>query len=638
MASSKLSRSLLTLKKRIKMKRNRFFLLSIFLLAFAACSDDSSTGNSGNEEVPEESTVNGISFTLDQIVATRVVDDVFDVGDLIGVQAYDSSGELFEYNDSYSYDTETSSFVSSTPISYEESSKSLSYVATYPALSETAQSWRAYADQTSDIKYELSDLLAAYVSSTTSLTPSLTFYHAMSRVKINLTVTKDGVAYDYSDVKFYASLSQGVDLENLTFAAVEGVAASEITPKQTGDDSYMAVIASQTLPTTDFASILFDGKTVQMELDGIDELTFEAGVSYTYNWSVVQYEGLIEQSLVLVETEIEDWTPGNDLEQDIENAITMDRTYDNTFVALSDGTISIGITRNTDDAKLATIDWSTNDTSIATVDANGTVTLLDFGEVTISADCLGFTDQISFVVPGGFFRELFNTSKTISTVASTARPVSGSYIFGVNSNSKVWDSENETLKITCSSNSTTSKSASVDGVSHTLTMYERADMWCYDVNSITFNPYTYPYLAYHIDDNVAINNVIYQEFTLNYSSFSNSATNAKPVLDSGDGYDNAYGCEVRFFNDNSMMLIFDMSQIITLNDEYPLGSGITDYLTIGTADMNYFMYGYSTATTVGTETYPAMGASTVWNIYSVQTFASLNDIDAYASSLGLSNR
>ncbi len=619
------------------MKKNKFFVLGIFLLLFGACSEESSTTDPDNEnQEPEvEVVTNGVSFVLDQIVS-RVVDDQFEVGNLIGVQAYNSDGELYEYSENYSYDSELSSFISSSPIVLEEEIGSLAYVATYPALKPTSTTWSAYTNQSNVNIYEMGDLLAAYTSATQSLTPSLTFYHAMSRVIVNITVIKDGESYPYSDMKFYASLSQELDLANLTFAAVEGVAASTITPYEVADDSYMAVVASQSVATADFASITFDGKTIQMSIDGTEELTFEAGVSYTYEWSVVEYEGLIEQTLVLVDTEVEDWTSGSELEQDIEMPITLDRTYDKATIALCEGSISIGITRNTDDAKLSTVTWSSSDESVATVNSNGNVTLVGFGEVIISAKCLGVEDQITLYIPGGYWRELYDTEKSISTVGSGDRPVADSYIFGVNSNAKVWDSSNECLKVTCSSNGSTTKTAEVDGVSHSFTMYERADMWCYNVDAVTFNPYTFPYLVYHIDNNVAINNVVYQEFTLNYSSLSNEASNAKPVLNSGDGYTNSYNCEVRYFSDDSMMIIFDMSQIITLTEE--LGTGYTDYLTIGTADMNYFMYGYSENTPVGTETYQAMGSSTVWNLYSVQTFASLSDIDVYAGSLGLTNK
>ncbi len=607
------------------------------MLAFAAsCDGGDPAVDPGNNGGDPEPVVNGVSFVLDKIVSTRVVDDLFDVGDLIGVQAYDAAGELYEYNDTYYYNSEEKNFTSSDPIAAEESNTSLSYVATYPALDENTKVWKAYADQSSDIKYELSDLLAAYVPATSSLAPSLTFYHAMSRVKINITVTKDGKPYDYSSVKFNASLSQGLDLDSQEFAAVEGVAPSEITPRQAGDDSYIAVVASQSVATSDFASLLFDDEIIAMELEDIDELVFEAGVSYTYDWSIVEYEGLLEQTLVLVDTDIDNWGPGGDIDQDIEAAITMDRKYDGQHIALSEEMISVGITRNTDDSKLATVTWSSSDENVATVDENGAVSLHNFGEVTISAECLGFVDQISFDVPGGLFREMYNTEKKIYNITSAERPKLDSYIYGINANTKVWDSENECLKVTCSANGSTTKSCTVDGLGHTLKRYERADFWCYNVKALTFNPHTYPYLVYHLDDNTIKNDVVYQEFMMNYSSLSNNASNVKPILKSGDGYANLYDCQVRHFSDNSLMVIFDMSKIITLNEE--LGDGPADYLTIGVADMNYFMYGYTEDATVGETLYPAMPASITWNLYSIQTFASMNDIDAYASSLGLSNK
>ncbi len=625
------------------MKNNKFFILGMLLLLAGACSDDdTTTGNIGDGG--DGDTANVISFLLDEIVTSRVdvMEELFENGDYIGVRAYDSSYELYDYSDSYSYNSTDKSFEAIDPISHEEDELALAYVATYPAMSATSSSWSAYTDQSNLIKYELSDLLAAFAPATTSLTPSFTFYHAMSRVKINTTVYKDGVPYTYSDMQFHAKVKQALGSDYQSFTVAEDAAVVDITPLQIDDDSYMAIVASQTIDTEDFASVTFDGKTLTMYIEDMSTMTFEWGKSYTYDWKIEEYEGLRTQSLVLVETEIDNWGSGESLEDSYEYPITLDRTYDKSksYVALSDGTITIDYTRS-EEAEQAdsAVTWYSDTPSVASV-SGGVVTLKAFGEAKIYATCEGVTDYVTLNIPGGLVQELFNTSKTISTVSSTARPVTGAYIYGVDGNTKSWDSTNECLYITCSTNVTPSsnKSATVDGVSHSFTHYRRADLWCYNVGDVTFNPNTFPYLAYHLTDNVAANNgIYYQEFLFNHAFDASVATCAKPTLKSSDSYaDSTYNSSVIYLSDGSLIVVFDMSELIT--PVGTVGSGLTDYITIATADMNYFMYGYAVNTEVDGDTYNAIDTNVYWNLYSVQTFASMADIATYYKSKGLSSK
>lgn len=634
------------------MKKNKFFILGMILLLAGACSDDdTTTGNIGDGG--DGDTANVISFLLDKIVTSRVdvMEEQFENGDYIGVRAYDSSYELYAYSEEYSYNSSEQSFEAIDPISHEEDELALSYVATYPALGATSSTWSAYSDQSNLIKYELSDLLAAFAPATTSLTPSFTFYHAMSRVIINTTVTKDGQPYYYSDMQLHAKVKQALGSDNQSFTVAEDATIKDITPLQLDDDSYMAIVASQTIDTEDFASVTFDGKTLTMYIEDMDELTFEWGKSYTYEWAIEEYEGLRTQSLVLVNTEIDNWGSGSSLEDSYEYPITLDRTYDKSsgYVALSDGSITIDYTLS-DEATVSssTVTWYSDATSVATV-SGGVVTLKSFGEAKIYATCEGVTDFVTLNIPGGFVQELFNTSKSISSVASSSRPVSSDYyIYGVNSsgnisgvalsNTREWDTTNECIKITSSSNASTTKSVTIDGVAHSFDVWERGDFWCYNTNAVTYNPNTFPYLAYHLTDNVAANNgIYYQEFDFNHSGYSDSATGGDPTLNSGDSYANSYDCSVIYLNDGSMIVVFDLSKIITLGSD--LGSSLTDYITVSTADLNYYMFGYSTNTVAADGlTYNAKDTNIYWNLYSVQTFASMADIATYYKSKDLSLR
>ncbi len=627
------------------MKRSIFYILALLLFVASACSKDDATTTDKDDSSTDsdESVVEGVSFLLNGIVSSRVsaTSEQFENGDMIGVQAYNAEGELYEYNDQYVYSSEDNKFSSNDPISFEDDPVALLYAVTYPALSVTAtQTFLAYTNQSSATSYEFSDLLAAYSPATTSLTPSLTFYHAMSRVKLNISVIKDGESYDYSDLQFHAAVSQSLDLYNQTLAVTEGASVKDITPLEISDDSYMAILASQKIISDGFASLSFDNKTLTMDVEGVDSLSFEAGVSYTYDWDIEEYDGLLTQTLVLVETQVDNWDKGDDLAHDIEMPITLDRSYNNASFAITDENVSIAYTRNTVAAQSATITWESDNTSVATVNANGVVSLVSYGEAQITATCLGISDAVTINVPAGWWRELYDdSSKSISTITtSSSRPdASDVFMFSPYSSAitKTYDSDNECLNVQCSTNSTAEKSATVDGVSHTFTCYERVDIWCYKATTLRINPKTYPYLVYHMDNNLIKNNVIYQEFTINYSTLSNDATMEKPVLYSSDSYQSDYA-EVRYLSDDSLIAIYDLSKMIDLGD-YELGTSITDCLTIGVADFNYYMYGYPAITTVDGNSYSAMG-TTDFNIYSIQTFASEADIQAYIASEGLTEK
>lgn len=64
------------------------------------------------------------------------------------------------------------------------------------------------------------------------------------------------------------------------------------------------------------------------------------------------------------------------------------------------------------DASAYTLQWSSSDTSIASVSSDGVVKFLKPGKViiTLTSPATGYTDSVEFTVAEGFIRELFNTS------------------------------------------------------------------------------------------------------------------------------------------------------------------------------------------------------------------------------------
>ncbi len=289
------------------MKRKLILLLSA-VVAFASCAKDDNVTPSTNS--------NEVSFTFGGIV-TKVTGTEFDLGDEILVQAYNEDGSLFGVAD-YSYEG-SSSFGSDNPFTFTSDVDKLSYLSVYPSdVTSESTTFTAVAesDQSVAANYEKSDVLAASIAATSSLSPELQFSHIMSNLTIMINVVNlEGLAVEYDDIAFKAILSQDCDIENKTYSATSGASAVSVTPKDMGSNIYSMVLASQTLLLNgDFASISVDGVEVNMPADSEKSVTLTSGYMDKFTWDITIDGGtVVTNTVTKIGGSIDEWgTTGGD--------------------------------------------------------------------------------------------------------------------------------------------------------------------------------------------------------------------------------------------------------------------------------------------------------------------------------------
>ncbi len=271
------------------MKKN---ILAIALCAAmcGACSEvpDSSVETPSTEQKLE------VTF-LSSIASTKVASDQFEIGDQITVSALDGT-TAFATNVAYSYNG--SIFTSESPIVYTSTDQVLTFRAVYPASSSFADTFlfTAFADQSADDNYEMSDLLISETSPTSDNCPKLSFDHKMSNIVINITTAGKSSGTMTLDAK----LSAQCDITSGTYSATGS--ASSVTPAVNETGGFTAILAPQTLAADSVvATYVYDGITYTWEPSA--DVVFASGYKYTYNWSLVDRE-------VTLESVINDWGDG----------------------------------------------------------------------------------------------------------------------------------------------------------------------------------------------------------------------------------------------------------------------------------------------------------------------------------------
>ncbi|MFI3289758.1 MAG: fimbrillin family protein [Rikenellaceae bacterium] len=267
------------------------FLLASSAVLLSSC-EDVSTGvlDDGASEV----TFKGAITT-----ETRVADNLFEANDEIYVTAFDGEST---FADKVSYIYNESIFSSTTPISYESQSQTLSFIAAYPAVSNLAKSFtfEVHADQNVDDNYEMSDLLIAKTDAVYDLCPTLVFNHTLSNLVIGITDAdlRGGV------LTIYAVGESTIDVENQAYTAVDG--ASDIAITAAYDTTYKAILSPQSISAGDvIATYEVNGATYTWNAGS--NITLESGYRYIYSWD-------IENNEVQLLGTIDDWMDGGDFD------------------------------------------------------------------------------------------------------------------------------------------------------------------------------------------------------------------------------------------------------------------------------------------------------------------------------------
>ena len=344
------------------------------LLGLAACTqDEAGFLPEGAEGTSIVFTATGLNPAATAIAGTRAPAD----GNWTGVQsvAVMMDGTVKTYNVTPSTADPTSATLTSTDPYYWTNHNDITVTAWWPytAGETTPPAVKVKANQSTQKDFEGSDLIVADGQTVTYGSPTLRFTHRTARVTIVLT--------DYTE---------GLASVRLTGLSTEGDNPAEITPYDKGSNTYIALVAPQSVAAgTTFITCTFtNGKTFVYKMKNAAD--WQAGGEYTYtvslaaakylgytiesdgSYTVTSADGLMNiaelvnggKSDITLDTDIDltgkDWTPiGTD--------------YDNSYKGTFDGgghTIT-GLTFTTNDEFAGLFGWLNRAGSVKNVVMEG---------------------------------------------------------------------------------------------------------------------------------------------------------------------------------------------------------------------------------------------------------------------------
>ena len=256
--------------------RIRFFALAALALLLGACTQDEAgflpEGAEGRSIV---FTATGLNPASTAIAGTRAPVD----GNWEGVQsvAVLMDGTVKAYDVTPSTADPTSATLTSTDPYYWTNHKDITVTAWWPytAGETTLPAVKVKANQSAQKDFEGSDLIVADGQTVTYGSPTLRFTHRTARVTIVLT--------DYTE---------GLASVRLTGLSTENDNPAEITPYDKGSNTYIALIAPQSVAAgTTFITCTFtNGKTFVYKMKNATD--WQAGGEYTYTVSLAAAKDL----------------------------------------------------------------------------------------------------------------------------------------------------------------------------------------------------------------------------------------------------------------------------------------------------------------------------------------------------------
>ena len=250
------------------------------LLGLAACTqDEAGFLPEGAEGTPIVFTATGLNPAATATAGTRAPAD----GNWTGVQsvAVLMDGTVKTYNVTPSTVDLTSATLTSTDPYYWTNHKDITVTAWWPytAGETTPPAVKVKANQSTQKDFEGSDLIVADGQAVTYGSPTLHFTHRTARVTIVLT--------DYTE---------GLASVRLTGLSTEGDNPAEITPYDKGSNTYIALVAPQSVAAgTTFITCTFtNGKTFVYKMKNATD--WQAGGEYTYTVSLAAARGYTIES------------------------------------------------------------------------------------------------------------------------------------------------------------------------------------------------------------------------------------------------------------------------------------------------------------------------------------------------------
>ena len=356
------------------------------LLGIAACTqDEAGFLQEGAEGTPIVFTATGLNPAATAIANTRSTVD----GDWEGVQsvAVLMDGTVKTYNVTPSTADPASATLTSTDPHYWTNRKDITVTAWWPytAGETTPSAVKVKANQSARKDFEGSDLIVADGQTVTYGSPTLRFTHRTARVTIVLT--------DYTE---------GLASVRLTGLSTENDNPAEITPYDKGSNTYIALIAPQSVAAgTTFITCTFtNGKTFVYKMKNATD--WQAGGEYTYTVSLAAAKDL-----------------GYTIESNGSYTVTSADGLMNIAELVNGGKSDINITLDTD-IDLTGKDW----TPIGTDYDNSYKGTFDGGGHTITG--LTFTTNDKYA---GLFGWL-NKAGTVKNVVTEGVQITSNQIYG----------------------------------------------------------------------------------------------------------------------------------------------------------------------------------------------------------------
>ena len=366
--------------------RIRFFALAALALLLGACTqDEAGFLPEGAEGTPIVFTATGLNPAATAIAGTRAPVD----GNWTGVQsvAVLMDGTVKTYNVTPSTADPTSATLTSTDPYYWTNHNDITVTAWWPytAGETTPPAVKVKANQSTQKDFEGSDLIVADGQTVTYGSPTLRFTHRTARVTIVLT--------DYTE---------GLASVRLTGLSTENDNPAEITPYDKGSNTYIALIAPQSVAAgTTFITCTFtNGKTFVYKMKNATD--WQAGGEYTYTVSLAAAKDL-----------------GYTIESNGSYTVTSADGLMNIAELVNGGKSDINITLDTD-IDLTGKDW----TPIGTDYDNSYKGTFDGGGHTITG--LTFTTNDEFA---GLFGWL-NRAGTVKNVVMEGVQITSNQIYG----------------------------------------------------------------------------------------------------------------------------------------------------------------------------------------------------------------
>ena len=254
----------------MKLTTIHIFAAIALLLGLAACTqDEAGFLPEGEEGTPIVFTATGLNPAATATAGTRAPVD----GNWTGVQsvAVLMDGTVKTYNVTPSTADPTSATLTSTDPYYWTNHNNITVTAWWPytAGETTPPAVKVKANQSTQKDFEGSDLIVADGQTVTYGSPTLRFTHRTARVTIVLT--------DYTE---------GLASVRLTGLSTENDNPAEITPYDKGSNTYIALIAPQSVAAgTTFITCTFtNGKTFVYKMKNATD--WQAGGEYTYTVSL----------------------------------------------------------------------------------------------------------------------------------------------------------------------------------------------------------------------------------------------------------------------------------------------------------------------------------------------------------------